>query len=157
MTCICMHVCALYSPPVRCMVARASCAVGDMVTVTKQFLVVHHILQAYALQEKNKAVGINLHLTHPRLYMLRQRLLSVRAYVLIHEPSCAVLARGTSESIVVTNNCTNTLYYRTAVELLPDGNIECPSRIEECARGILLMACYLATLCPRDQTQCRVW
>ena len=68
MTCICMHVCALYSPPVRCMVARASCAVGDMVTVTKQFLVLHHILQAYALQEKNKAVGINLHFSHPRLY-----------------------------------------------------------------------------------------
>ena len=67
-------------------------------------------------------------------YMLRQFLLSVRASVLIHEPSRAVLAPGTFESIVVTTNCTNTLYYRTAVELLPDGNIECHSRIEECMR-----------------------
>ena len=33
----------------------------------KKNLVLHHILQVYALQEKNKAVGINLHLTHPRL------------------------------------------------------------------------------------------
>ena len=41
--------------------------------------------------------------------MLRQFLLSVRASVLVHEPSRAVLARGTFESIVVTNNCTNTL------------------------------------------------
>ena len=80
----------------------------------KKILVLRHILEVYALQEKNKAVGINL---------LRQFLLSVRASVLIHEPSRAVLARGTFESIVVMNNCTNTLYYRTAVELLPDGNI----------------------------------
>ena len=56
-------------------------------------------------------------------YMLRQFLLSARASVFIHEPSRAVLARGTFESIVVTYNCTNTLYYRTALELLPDGNI----------------------------------
>ena len=34
----------------------------------KNNLVLHHILQVYALQEMNKAVGINLHPTHPRLY-----------------------------------------------------------------------------------------
>ena len=56
-------------------------------------------------------------------YMLRQFLLSVRASVFIHEPSRAVLARGTFESIVVTYNCTNAMFNRTAVELLPDGNI----------------------------------
>ena len=36
MTCICMQVCALHSPPVRCMVAQASCAVGGVITVTKK-------------------------------------------------------------------------------------------------------------------------
>ena len=109
------------------MVAQASCAVlvGGVITVTKKNLVLHHILQVCALREKNKAVGINLHFTHPD-YMLRQFLLSVRASVLIHESSRAVLARGTFESIVVTNNCTNTLYYRTAVELLPDGEHRVP-------------------------------
>ena len=30
-----MQVCALHSPPVRCRVAQASCAVGGMITVTK--------------------------------------------------------------------------------------------------------------------------
>ena len=49
------------------MMTQASCAVGGVITVKKN-LVLHHILQVYALQEKNKAVGINLHLTHPKLY-----------------------------------------------------------------------------------------
>ena len=44
----------------------------------------------------------------------------------------SLLAAGTKR--VVTNDCTNTLYYRTAVEFVPDGNIKCPSRIEDCAR-----------------------
>ena len=105
----------------------------------KKILVLRHILEVYALQEKNKAVGINL---------LRQFLLSVRASVLIHEPSRAVLARGTFESIAVTNNCTNTLYYRTAVELLPDGNKECPSRIESARECICLL---YTSPSPRDQ------
>ena len=96
-------------------------------------LFLHRILQVYALQEKNKAVGINLHLAHPRLYATTVSILGP-GFLFIHEPSRAVLARGTFESIGVTCNCTNTLYYRTAVELLPDGNIECHSRIEECTR-----------------------
>ena len=81
--------------------------------------------------------------------MLRQFLLPVRASVFIHKPSRAVLARGTFESIVVTNNCANTLYHRTAVELLPDGNMWCPSRIEECARVHSpdgLLPCYSLSL-----------
>ena len=138
------------------MVVQASDAVGGLNIVTKN-LVLHHILQVYADQEKNTAVNINLHLSHPD-YMLRQFLLSVRASVFVHEPSRAVLARGTFESIVVTNNCTNTSYYRTAVELLPDGNIYYSAlRESKSARECILpMACYLATPCPRDQTQCRV-
>ena len=153
-----MQVCALHSPPVRCTVAQASCAVGGVITVTKKNLVLHHRLYfKYTHYGKKTKLSVSTCTLRTLDYMLRQFLLSVRASVLIHEPSRAVLARGTFESIAVTNNCTNTLHYRTAVELLPDGNIECPSRIEECARGILLMACYLATLCPRDQTQCRVW
>ena len=35
-TCICMQVCTLHSPPVRCMVAQASCAVGGVITVTRK-------------------------------------------------------------------------------------------------------------------------
>ena len=131
-----MQVCALHSPPVRWYGGTSLVCRRWHEYSNKKNLFLHHILQEYAIQEKNKAVSINLHLTHPRLpgYMLRQFLPSVRASVLIHEPSRAVLARGTFESIVVTNKCTNTLYYRTAVEFLPDGNIECPSRIDECAR-----------------------
>ena len=111
------------------LVCRRSCDYSNKKTV----VVLHHTLQVYASQEKNKAVRINLHLAHPRLYATTVSTLGP-ASVFIHEPSRAVLARGTFERIVVTNNCTNTLYYRTEVELLPDGNIWCPSRIEECAR-----------------------
>ena len=128
-----MQVCALHSPPVRCMVAQASCAVGGVITVTKKSSSASYTSSIRITRKKTKLSVSTCTLRTPD-HVLRQRLLSVRASVLIHEPSRAVLARGTFESIVVTNNCTNTLYYRTAVELLPDGNIECPSRIEECTR-----------------------
>ena len=42
------------------MVAQASCAVGGVITVTFVFLVLDHILQVYALQETNKAVGYSV-------------------------------------------------------------------------------------------------
>ena len=151
-----MQVCALYSPPVRCMVAQASCAVGGVITVRKKSSSASYTSSIRTTRKKQSCRNQPAPYA-PQAICYDSFLLSVRASVLIHEPSRTVLARGTFESIVVANNCTNTLHYRTAVELLPDGNIECPSRIEECARGILLMACYLATLCPRDQTQCRVW
>ena len=133
------------------LVCRRSCDYSNKKTV----VVLHHTLQVYASQEKNKAVRINLHLAHPRLYATTVSTLGP-ASVFIHEPSRAVLARGTFESVVATNNCTNTLYYRTAVELLPDGTYSALRESKSARECILLMACYLATPCPRDQTQCRV-
>ena len=101
----------------------------------KKNLVLHHILQVYALQGRTK-LSVSTCTSRTPDYMLRQFLLSVRASVLIHEPSRAVPARGTFESIVFTNNCTKTLYYRTAVEFLPDGDVRVPSanrRVHESA------------------------
>ena len=110
LSCACIFV-ELHSPPVRCMVAQASCAVGGTITVTTNYCCSASYASCILLTTKNKAAGINLHLIHPRHYMLRQFLLSVRASVFIHEPSHTALARGTFESIVVTYNCTNALYY----------------------------------------------
>ena len=143
-----MQVCALHPPPVTCMVAQASCAVGGVITVTKKSTSASYTSSIRITRKKTKLSVSTCTLRTPD-YMLRQFLLSVRASVLSHEPSSAVLARGTFESIAVTNNCTNTLYYRTAVELLPDGNIECPSRIEECTRVHSpdgLLPCYSLSL-----------
>ena len=55
-----------------------------------------------------KAVGINFHLAHRRQYATEISTLGPG----FRTSSCAVLARGTFENVVVTYNCTNTLYYR---------------------------------------------
>ena len=144
MTCVCMHVCALDTPPVRCMVAQASCAVGSMITAVTKCSSASYT-SSIRVTRKKKKLSVSTSTLRTPDYVLRQFLLSVRASVFIHELSRAVLARGTFERIVVTYNCTNTLYYRTAVELLPNRNIECPSRIEECARVHFphgLLPCY---------------
>ena len=123
MTCVCMHVCALHSPPVRCMVAQASCAVGGVITVRKKSSSASYTSSIRTTRKKQSCRNQPAPYA-PQAICYDSFLLSVRASVPIHERSRAVLARGTFESIAVTNICTNTLYYRTAVELLPDGNIE---------------------------------
>ena len=96
-----MQVCALHSPPVRCMVAQASCAVGGVITVTKR-----SSSASYTHYKKNTKLSVSTCTLGTPDYMLRQFLLSVRASVLIHKPSRAVRARCTFEGIVVTTNCT---------------------------------------------------
>ena len=108
-------------------------------------VVLHHILQVYALQEKTM-LSVSTCTVHTPDYMLRQFLLSVRASVLIHEPSSAVLARGTFESIVVTyiiEQIPYTTYIQQWSSFLMGkyGTFRESKSAQEC---ILLMACYLA-------------
>ena len=48
--------------------AQASCAVGGVITVTKKSDSASYTSSIRITRKKNKAVGINVHLTHPRLY-----------------------------------------------------------------------------------------